>query len=34
MDAVLYVGELNLVSPEIIKKLERYGLDWCSLNSR
>ncbi len=27
MDAVLYVGELNLVSPEIIKKLERYGLE-------
>lgn len=27
MDAVLYVGELNLVSPEIIMKLERYGLE-------
>lgn len=27
MDAVLYVGELNLVSPEIIMKLDRYGLE-------
>jgi len=33
MGAVLYVGELNLVSPEIIMKLDRYGLELVQFKS-